>query len=709
MKRTSCSRGRNHPLSMNTIPKAYGPVLRLWTLRLIGLGGGVTAEHHGRLDICSAAFETAGLQELDGLRNPSPAERKAAESVFRKALRTADAASPSLPDNTPLARNLVWLGKAAGLSAHDLIILHLILLSLHHAGLENALDQVGGLSLNSLHHLLSKLLGLRRSAVAKSLDPAGPLTKAGLIWVDTNTNFPFRGKVEVLPGLADRMSKCYQDSWELFRGSFIRAPEPTLAIAHYPHAAKDLTILEAYLKLALQSKRQGVNILIHGTPGTGKTELVRTLSAKVGAQLYEVASENQRGGPVEGYDRFRGYRLAQSVLANRGNHLIFFDEIEDVFRPGDEGSRYPRSNVSGIKAWINKVLEDNPVPAFWVTNHLHILDNAFVRRFDYVLQLDNPPRSVRRRMLEENLGDLPVGEGCKDHLAEHEGLSPALIDRVSRVVRTIHPLLGCKDAGPTLSHILGNSLEALGMARNSSHSVEVVTDYRPELVNTNWDLSSALEGLRKHRNGRLCFFGPPGTGKTAYGRYLAKELDSPLLLKRGSDLLSKWVGGTEKNLAAMFEEARQEGAVLLLDEADSFLQERGKANQSWEVTQVNEMLTQMEAFDGIFIASTNLMDSLDAAALRRFDLKVRFDYLRPDQSWTMFQDAAHRLGLEIDPALKSGLSSLGALTPGDFAAVLRQARMNYPRDCRELLTRLEGECQLKPENRRRLIGFTRIA
>jgi SpoVK/Ycf46/Vps4 family AAA+-type ATPase len=247
------------------------------------------------------------------------------------------------------------------------------------------------------------------------------------------------------------------------------------------------------------------------------------------------------------------------------------------------------------------------------------------------------------------------------------------------------------------------------MARNSSQAVEVVTDYRPELVNTNCDLAPAVEGLRQHGNGRICFYGPPGTGKTAYGRHMANMLDRPLLLKRGSDLLSKWLGGTEKNLAAMFEEARVEGAVLLLDEADSFLQERGKANQSWEVTQVNEMLTQMEAFDGIFIASTNLMDRFDTAALRRFDLKVRFDYLRPEQSWTMFQDAAHRLGLEVDPALKSRLSSLGILTPGDFAAVIRQARMNPPRDSHDLLTRLDGECQVKPEHRRRPIGFTQCA
>ncbi len=341
----------------------------------------------------------------------------------------------------------------------------------------------------------------------------------------------------------------------------------------------------------------------------------------------------------------------------------------------------------------------------WTRETIQRLAGEGIRRFDYVIRLDNPPRSVRRRMLEENLKDLPVEGHRKDLLAMHEGLSPALINRVAGVARTIHPVLGQKDAGPVLSQLLGNALEALGHTRNP-RVVEVVTDYRPELLNTDCDLSPVLGGLREYGNGRICFYGPPGTGKTAYGHHLAKELDRPLLLKRASDLLNKYVGGTEKLLAAMFEEARVEGAVLLLDEADSFLQERGKAQQSWQVTQVNEMLTQMESFDGIFIASTNLMDQLDAAALRRFDLRVRFDYLRPEQAWIMFQDAASRLGIESDVAMKGCLSSLSILTPGDFATVLRQARMNRPSDSRDLLRRLEAECQVKPDHRRKPIGFS---
>ena len=123
------------------------------------------------------------------------------------------------------------------------------------------------------------------------------------------------------------------------------------------------------------------------------------------------------------------------------------------------------------------------------------------------------------------------------------------------------------------------------------------------------------------------------------------------------------------------------------------------------VTQVNEMLTQMESFQGVFIASTNLMDRLDAAAMRRFDFKVRFGYLKEEQAWQMFLDSARILGIETAPELKDFMRTLRAITPGDFATVIRQSRLNCPATGRELIDRLESECRAKPEARRRAVGF----
>ena len=144
--------------------------------------------------------------------------------------------------------------------------------------------------------------------------------------------------------------------------------------------------------------------------------------------------------------------------------------------------------------------------------------------------------------------------------------------------------------------------------------------------------------------------GPPGTGKTAWAHYLASSIKQPILVKRASDMLDCYVGNTEKNIAAAFREASSTGSVLLLDEADSFLQNRSGAQKHWEVTQVNQFLTEMEAFDGIFICTTNLIENLDPATLRRFDFKVKFDYLSPIQAQQMAANLLVSLGVRLTKA-----------------------------------------------------------
>ena len=117
------------------------------------------------------------------------------------------------------------------------------------------------------------------------------------------------------------------------------------------------------------------------------------------------------------------------------------------------------------------------------------------------------------------------------------------------------------------------------------------------------------------------------------------------------------------------------------------------------------MLTQMESFSGVFIASTNLMGGLDAAALRRFDLKVRLDFLRAEQAWALLLRHCTQLGLAA-PGVdeEARLERLRQLTPGDFAAVLRQSRFMPLTDAAALVAGLEGECALK-EGGKTVIGF----
>jgi transitional endoplasmic reticulum ATPase len=147
----------------------------------------------------------------------------------------------------------------------------------------------------------------------------------------------------------------------------------------------------------------------------------------------------------------------------------------------------------------------------------------------------------------------------------------------------------------------------------------------------------------------------------------------------------------------MFGEARQQDAVLVLDEADSFLSDRRGAQRSWEVTQVNELLTQMEAFDGILVCTTNLMEKLDPASLRRFACKVRFDPLTPDQRWSMFEQELKRLGGgEEMYSCEAQVLALGGLTPDDFAVAARQFELwDAPVSAEKLWELLRKECEAK--------------
>ena len=160
-----------------------------------------------------------------------------------------------------------------------------------------------------------------------------------------------------------------------------------------------------------------------------------------------------------------------------------------------------------------------------------------------------------------------------------------------------------------------------------------------------------------------------------------------------------WLGATEQQIAAAFAEAHDAGAFLVFDEADSLLADRRFAQRSWEVSQVNEMLTWMESHPLPFACTTNFGEHLDPATLRRFVFKVALDYLAPEQA----DAAAFRtyFGLEAPAELRD----LAALVPGDFAVVRRKAEiMDLLGDPEALARMLREECDAKP-GRPQVVGF----
>jgi len=436
------------------------------------------------------------------------------------------------------------------------------------------------------------------------------------------------------------------------------------------------------------------------------------------------------GNSLSGRDRYRSLQIAQVFLKGSAQAALLFDEVEDVFPPisseaaqllarAEQVAAPSNGSVNG-KAWVNQILESNTVPTIWVTNRIEQIDPAFRRRFAYHLELKSPPPGAREGVVRKTLEGVQVSDEFVARLTARKGLTPAQIRTAVRFAGLVAPaplhesaLVSVPVTASVESLIerqLKNADHALGNRATDAHARRMVTSYDLAMLNveTRFEIPRVVQALQARGHGTLCFYGAPGTGKTALAEHIATALEKPLIIKQASDLMSKFVGETEQNMAAMFKEAEAEKAVLLLDEADSFLQDRRGAQRTYEVTEVNEMLQGMERYNGIFICTTNLLDRLDQAALRRFTFKIKFRPLTTAQRETMFVvEALAGDATLLTHGIRQQLRVLDQLCPGDFAAVKRQSTiLDAELSAQEFLEQLQAEHRIKPEVREsRGMGF----
>jgi transitional endoplasmic reticulum ATPase len=602
---------------------------------------------------------------------------------WRRRLISAAAERPPKP--SPLQRRIEWLASACALTSEQTSALGLLAraaLSPKVSALVEALSGRYGLDFGVVDSSDLRAL-LERDAANSELSSEGRLAELGLI--DARQAIQLSNvarRILALPRLGAR------NVGDLLFGKPAAA---TLSWSDFVHLG-ELRDLAARLVLATGRSRAGAqadaNLLFYGPPGTGKTEFAKTLGAHLGFSVQFVGETNDENGEPSRSERVAALLIANAIGAVARRTILVFDEADDVFDTFSE-----REDRRGSKVFMNRLLERSVAPTIWIANDPDRLGAPIVRRMSLALRFPKPQLSVRRAAV------VRIAKSHRLRLDEASTLllagaraSPALIDNAIRSAARIGG--SARDA----ACILNGGLRALGQPPPSYPPAPMQFD--PALSSADVDLLALADQFAQSRSLALSFLlsGPPGTGKSAYARHLAEKLDLEVIERRYSDLVSMWIGESEKAIALAFEEAADLRAFLVLDEADSLLRDRTAARHSWEVTQVNEMLTWMERHPFPFACTTNVAELLDVASARRFLFKVRF---APMSSWQI--KVAYRRALQRDAP--ESVLKLSNLTPGDFAVVARKAACLRERDQRRIAKWLEEESNAKPDSNRRRIGF----
>ncbi len=435
-----------------------------------------------------------------------------------------------------------------------------------------------------------------------------------------------------------------------------------------------------------------MNILLYGAPGTGKTSFARALASEVGKTCFRISQNTcARGNETSSSPAFRFAALQFcDAQVEPQNSLIVVDEADEMLRGqtmrtvnfGDGES------TTGDKGLLNTVLDTMKTSTIWITNTpAEALDESSRRRFAYSIRFEPLNSEQRKQIWKNSIARLKMGRLFTAAMLDRfSNIYPVSAGGIAQTLENIGKLNPRKKEIPELVEQLMKPHCELLKIKLANDKLLPSKDYSLEGLNIKGDvqLDRIVEAIRMfqlQKDGQapdrprmnLLLSGPPGTGKTEFVKHLGAVLNTKINVKMGSDLLSMWVGETEQNIKRAFAEAEAEHAILFLDEIDGLVQSRTNARNRWEVTQVNELLYQMEIFNGVMIGATNFIQNLDQAIMRRFTFKLEFNFLDAAGKKLFFERMFHST-LTEEESIR--LADIPSLAPGDFRTV-RQSLYYY--------------------------------